>query len=218
MADDSVQPVPWVFLVATRGVASRVNDAGMHQHVDAFGALAVAALDQHRARAAIAQAPGLRQHLVLVARHRLVEQRRGFRQIGRDDQRARNEHALEHVDRFRIEQPVAGGRDHHRVEHHVLRLPAVEPGCHRLDHRRLREHADLHRPHVEIGEHRIDLRRDEIRRHVVDAGDALGVLRGQRGDDAGAIDAERGEGLQVGLDAGAAAGIRAGNGDGDRRS
>ena len=48
------------------------------------------------------------------------------------------------------------------------------------------------------------------------AGDALRVLRGQRGDDRSAIDAERGEGLQIGLDAGAAARIRAG--DGERRS
>ena len=71
-------------------------------------------------------------------------------------------------------------------------------------------------PTVEIGEHRVDLRGDEIRRHVVDAGDALGVLRGQRGDHRRAIDAERREGLQVGLDARAAAGIRTRDGDGDR--
>src|SRR6185312_14717039 len=43
----------------------------------------------------------------------------------------------------------------------------------------------------------------------------LRVLRGERGNDAGAVDAERGEGLQVGLDAGAARGIRAGNGQRD---
>ena len=53
-------------------------------------------------------------------------------------------------------------------------------------------------------------------RHVVDAGDAAGVLRGQRGDHRRAVDAERREGLQVGLDAGAAAGIRARDGDGNR--
>ena len=79
-----------------------------------------------------------------------------------------------------------------------------------------RQHADLHRADIEIGEHRVDLRGDEIGRHVEDGGDFLGVLRGQRGDDGGAIDAERGEGLEIGLDAGAAARIRAGDGDGDR--
>src|SRR5262249_19725267 len=40
--------------------------------------------------------------------------------------------------------------------------------------------------------------------------------RGERGDDARTIDAERRESLQVGLDAGAAAGIGARNGDRDR--
>ena len=83
---------------------------------------------------------------------------------------------------------------------------------------RLRQHADLHRAHVEIGEHGVDLRGDEVGRHVVDGGHAPGVLRGQRGDHRGAVDAERREGLQIGLDAGAAAGIGARDGDGDRRS
>src|SRR5581483_435219 len=45
---------------------------------------------------------------------------------------------------------------------------------------------------------------------------AARVLRGERGDRRGAIDAERGKGLQVGLDAGAAAGIRSGDGERDR--
>ena len=50
----------------------------------------------------------------------------------------------------------------------------------------------------------------------MDCGDALRILRGERCNDAGAVDAERSEGLQVRLDAGAAARIRAGDGDGDR--
>ena len=90
---------------------------------------------------------------------------------------------------------------------------AVEPGGHRLDRRGAREHADLHRVDGEVGKHGVDLRGDEVRRHVVDAGDAQRVLRGQRGDHGGAVDAERREGLEVRLDAGAAAEVRAGNGD-----
>ena len=92
----------------------------------------------------------------------------------------------------------------------------LQPCDDRVDRIDARDHADLHRLHVEVGEHRIDLRGDEIRRRVVDAGHALRVLRGQRGDDGGTVDAERGERLQVGLDAGAAAGIRAGDGERDR--
>src|SRR5262249_58633668 len=60
-------------------------------------------------------------------------------------------------------------------------------------------------------------RGDELRRHVVDRAHALGVLRRERGDDRGAVDAERRERLEIGLDAGAAAGVRAGNGQSDRR-
>ena len=44
------------------------------------------------------------------------------------------------------------------------------------------------------------------------------VLRGQRRDHGGAVDAERGKALQVGLDAGAAGGIGAGDGERDRAS
>ena len=51
---------------------------------------------------------------------------------------------------------------------------------------------------------RIDLRRDRM-----DGGDADRVLRGDRGDRGHAVDAAGGERLQVGLDAGAGAGVRA---------
>src|SRR5450830_103268 len=50
----------------------------------------------------------------------------------------------------------------------------------------------------------------------MNGGDAAGILRGQRRDYRGAIDAKRGEGLEIRLNAGAAARIRAGNGDGNR--
>ena len=108
--------------------------------------------------------------------------------------------------------------DHDRIEHHVRGAMAIEPGGDRLDDRRVGQHADLHRADIEIGKHRVHLCGDEIRRHIVNAEHALGVLRGERGDDAGAIDAERREGFQIGLDAGAAARIRAGDGERDRNA
>ena len=49
------------------------------------------------------------------------------------------------------------------------------------------------------------------RRHRVDGGDGDGVLGGDRGDRGHPVGAAGGEGLQVGLDAGAAAGVRAGD-------
>ena len=59
-------------------------------------------------------------------------------------------------------------------------------------------------PTSEVARHGPHLRQHEFRRHHHDVVDALGVLRGERGDGARAVDAERGEGLEVGLDAGAA--------------
>ena len=52
---------------------------------------------------------------------------------------------------------------------------------------------------------------DEVRRDVEDAEHALGVLRGQRGDGGHGVAAQRRDRLDVGLHAGAAAGIRAGD-------
>ena len=94
---------------------------------------------------------------------------------------------------------------------------AIERRGNRVDRPGIGEHADLHRADVKVGEHRVHLRADEVRGHRMDAENARGVLRRKRGDDARAIDAERGKGLEVRLDAGAAARIRAGNGQGDGR-
>jgi len=48
-----------------------------------------------------------------------------------------------------------------------------------------------------------------------DAQDALGILRRETGDGACAVNAERGEGFQIRLDARAAAAVGAGDGQGD---
>jgi hypothetical protein len=63
---------------------------------------------------------------------------------------------------------------------------------------------------------RIDLRSDQGRIEVGNGAHAPRVLRGYRGDGAGAEDGERGEGLEIRLDSRASAGIRAG--DGERNS
>src|SRR5262245_23287998 len=88
--------------------------------------------------------------------------------------------------------------------------------CDRFDGRCLRQHAYLHGGDVEIREHRIDLRPGEIGRDIVNGAYALRVLRGQGGDDGGAVNSECSECLEIRLDASAAARVRTGNGDGDR--
>ena len=92
----------------------------------------------------------------------------------------RNEFCAQRLDGFRGQQPIARGRDHHGIEHDMLRRPARQPRGDGIDGRKLRHHADLDRADGEIGKHRVDLRGHELGRHLVNAADACGVLRGQR--------------------------------------
>ncbi len=88
MAEASVQPVPWVLSVATRGDANRSQPSALDKKIDALRSAAVTALDQHRAGAEREQLLRLRAHLALVVRRRYVEQRCGLGQIGCEHARA----------------------------------------------------------------------------------------------------------------------------------
>jgi hypothetical protein len=74
------------------------------------------------------------------------------------------------------------------------------------------QHAQLHRADAEVVEAGVDLGAQEIHRRHVHGADAARVLGGERGERAQAMHAVGGEGFQVGLDAGAAAGVGAGDG------
>jgi len=87
--------------------------------------------------------------------------------------------------------PVTG--DHDRIEHHILRAIPIQPAATTAITPALLSIPIFTAPAIEIGEHGIHLRADEIGRHVVNRGDPFGILRRERGDDRGAIDAERGE-------------------------
>jgi len=63
----------------------------------------------------------------------------------------------------------------------------------------------------DVGEDRSELLDDEFRRHFVHRGHANGALRRQRDNRRHAVAAGRGERLQVGLDAGAASAVGAGD-------
>ena len=74
------------------------------------------------------------------------------------------------------------------------------------------EHAGFYGGDIEIGNDGAKLRGNEVRRYREDAGDAKRILRGQRRDDRRAVNAERGKRLEVSLNAGAAGGVGAGDG------
>jgi heat shock protein HtpX len=186
-----------------------------NEEVGALRRLAVPALHQHGARAEREQAPGLAHHLILGRRFRRIEQRGRLGQVRSYDDGERHEPRAHRFHRVGFEQAVARCRDHDRVEHDRRSAMRRQPFGHRLDDGRVPQHPDLHRADGEVGEHRVDLRAYEGRRHLEDRAYALGVLRGERRDHRGAVDAERRERLQVGLDTGAATGVGPRNGERD---
>ena len=80
---------------------------------------------------------------------------------------------------------------------------------------RREQHSGFHRRRLQFFKHGFDLLPQHFRRTRLDAENAPGILRGEAGDGAGAVDAQRGERFQIGLDARAAAAVRAGDGQRD---
>ena len=110
-----------------------------------------------------------------------------------------------------MHEPVATLGDHYWIDDEVRKGEGACLLGHDVDDRGAAQHAGLHGVRDDVGEDRIDLRGDELRRHLVDANHGYGVLRCERGESRHAVNAESGECLEVGLDAGAAAGVRARN-------
>ncbi len=75
----------------------------------------------------------------------------------------------------------------------------------RFDDRPVLQHAGLDGIDADIVEDSAHLALDDIRRHIVNARDAEGVLDGDGGDGRRGVSAERGDRLDIRLDAGAAA-------------
>ncbi len=105
-----------------------------------------------------------------------------------------------------IDQPGAAFGRHHRIDdERDRRRPLAQHRGQRLDHRGIMQHAGLDRIGADVVEHDLDLLADEIGRDRQDAKDALGILRGQRGDRRRRVGVEHRHRLDVGLNAGAAA-------------
>ena len=108
----------------------------------------------------------------------------------------------------RRQQPIAALRDHHRIDDHERQLQRRDRGRDRLDDRGVREHAGLVGIDRDVAGDRFNLRgRPRLARQRERRLRRARVLRGHGRDRAGAVHAERGERLQVRLDARAAAGV-----------
>ena len=172
----------------------------------------VAALEQHGA------AEGARQVLgdeLLVARAGDRASREGFglADVGRDDRGEPEEAPGERRDGVVGDELGARGRHHHGVHHDVGGVPALQAIGDGLDDGRLRDHADLHRCRRDVLEDGVDLGGHELRRRVEHRAHPEGVLRGEGGDGGLGEQAVRRDGLDIRLDARAAAGIGSGDGE-----
>ena len=201
---ECVQPAPCV--AATSWRSTGISTCRSPSKRWSTASLAVAAGDDHRrraelvraarpARAAAPLAPGERLRLGQVRRH---------------DRREREQPLDERLDRVVLEQPRARARDHHRVddERHAdarrgSRRPSRSARARRASPSSPRRRRCRRRPRRAA--------RDELRRQLVDRVTAERVLRGERDEHAHPVAAGGGERLQVGLDAGAAAGVGAGD-------
>ena len=141
------------------------------------------------------------------ARHGL-----GLGDVRGDDAGARHELGAHRAHRIAIEQRVAALGHHHRVDDEVGQLECGDGRRHRLDDCRRREHAGLRRVDRDVGGDGLDLRGHELGWQRVRCRHDACVLGGDGGDRADAVAAVRRKRLEIGLDAGAAAGVAAGDG------
>ncbi len=236
MAEDREQPVPWLLRVAIRspgtttvswpsrppvltsasGQPASLPAAPRHRRrrrapSPGCAALEVSALDQDGGAGLRGQPLALRQGLGPVGRDGLFEQDGEFGEVGRDEVRQGQECLQGGLGRF-LQEPVAAGGDHHRVQDDDGGAHLFQPAADGVDHRGVAEHADLDGVDADVVADGVQLGREERRRGHVDGAHALGVLGCQGRDGGHAVAAVRRDALQVGLDPGPAGRVRAGDG------
>ena len=162
----------------------------------------------------------LRAHLVQppcrVARTRKgvdapAAERLGLGKIRRHDKHAGQEFRYERLHAVRVEQARSGRRREHGIEDDERQFQVLDCSGDRFGDGGRRQHAYLGRLNLRVGGNRLNLCRDEVCGERRDRRDPLSVLRGDRGDGRGSVDAEGFERSKVGLDTGAAARIAPGN-------
>jgi hypothetical protein len=146
-----------------------------------------------------------------------VRERGGLGQVRRHDGRAREQLGAERPLGLGREQPRARLGHHHRVDDQRRVGEQRERLGDGRDRGRVAEHPGLDGVGADVVGDRPHLGDDRRRRQRVHVRDGDGVLRRHRRDRAHAVHAAACERLQVGLDPGAAAGVRAGDREHPRR-
>ena len=137
----------------------------------------------------------------------VVEQRHSLGNVGGDDRCQREQAAGECLGGILGNQARARGGDHDGVDDHVRCVPGAQAVGDDFDNLDRRNHADLDGAWADIVKDSVNLRGYDIWRDILHGGDAQCVLRCNGGYGRLGIQAVRRDGLDVGLNAGTAAGI-----------
>ena len=215
IAADRVHPVPCVARVAMRGGDEFGEEPSVEEEVARLAAARVPALDEDGPGAELRDQAG-GQAPVGRGPDADSRERLGLGEVGRDQVGERQETAAQAGESRLREEPRAGLGHHHRVEHDVLRVMALERRGDGADARRVEQHADLDGARAEVVEDGVDLPCQEPGRKGLDREDTQAVLGRPGGEGRRSMDPVRRERQQVRLDAGPA--TRVGGRDRERRN
>ncbi len=192
----------------------RVLSTAVPENIDQLVPSSVASLDQRRSSAHLHESAGC-PPLILHAGNGLGREDRGLLEVWRDDRREGEELAGHGIDGVFVEQAVSARGDHDGIEHVGLERMRPDPLRDCADERGGRQHARLGGPGKQVGDDCIDLRTNDFERHRMHRAHPEGILSGDRGDRARTEDAERLEGLEVGLNSGASSTVAPRDREGD---
>ena len=152
-----MQPVPWVWTVSMRAGGEDFLPVVGYQNIGDGFTFHVPALDQHGLGAVAEDQVGGVAHVVDIEDFQSA-QHLGFRNVGREDLRQRQQPALKRMAGVRVEQrgPTLGdhdGIDHQRdVDPHLLKHIGD-----RVDHIGAVQHAGLDRVGADVFQHKAHL-------------------------------------------------------------
>src|SRR6267143_1516134 len=172
------------------------------------------AFHERRARAHRDERAPRALHLIRCS-HLRVDENLGLIQVRGHEERERREPPRDQLLGIAIEQPVAGRRHHHGVQHVGRETMIRDALRYRFDDFAGSQHAGLDRGGAQVLRQSIDLFRHERGGKRQPGGHADRVLCGDGRDRAGSVDAELMKRLEIGLNAGCAPRIRPRDGERD---
>lgn len=177
----------------------------MHKNIGSLQAIAMPPLYEDCTGPEPKQHCGLIVHRVFIRGARAAPKKAGgFLKIGRNQIGKRDQPLAQNRFSVRVKQRVAAGGDHDRIQNDGNAAQGFEPLRHDTRGFGASNHTDLHGPDIKITEYRVQLGGNERTRQRMYGIDAARILGGQRGQDTGPVNAKRGKGFQIRLNARAA--------------